>query len=195
MAELGLTAEPGFLLLMAALYYLGGGAAATAFFTAALAHELGHLTVLWLLGASVQELRLQWTGLVIRYTGALTPRQEAGTALAGPAAGLLFSLGCALSDRPYFHYAGAIAILASAFNLLPCLPMDGGRAALYIFADVMPERTARRVLRVLGTLCALGVTATGIAIRVPTAVAAGIWMCALANSSDLLYNRSHENER
>ena len=177
--------SPGFLLLAAALYFLGGGPALTAFFTASLAHELGHLAAMALCGAWIGELRLTGAGLVIRYGGDLTPRQEAGIAAAGPLAGVLFALGCFLSRRPFFIYSGAIALLASFFNLLPALPLDGGRLALYALSSVMPEPAARRALRVTGSLCALGAAATGIAVRSPAAAAAGIWLLVLANAPDL----------
>ena len=57
-AGLGLTVHPAFLLLAAALYYLGGGPAVTALFTAALAHELGHLAALLWTGTGIRGLRL-----------------------------------------------------------------------------------------------------------------------------------------
>ena len=73
------------------------------------------------------------------------------------------------------------ALLATLFNLLPVLPMDGGRLAKYALETVMELRTADAVLRVTGTLCAIGVLSTGICIRSIAAAAAGIWMGALAN--------------
>ena len=57
--------------------------------------------------------------------------------------------------------------------------------AQYALETVMEERTADTVLRVTGTLCALGVLATGVCIRSVAAAAAGIWMGALANFPDL----------
>lgn len=185
MAGHRVTVSPGFALLAAFLYYIGGGAALTAFLTAALAHELGHLTAMLLTGASVRRVRVTAAGPVIEYGGDLTPRQEAGIVAAGPAAGLFFAFLCFVTDTPYFCYAGAIALLASAFNLLPCLPMDGGRLALYLLRSVLPEEAAQRVMRVLGTLCAAGVAATGVMTCSPAAAAAGIWMAVLANFPEL----------
>jgi len=177
--------SPGFLLLSAALYYVGGGAALTAFFTAALAHELGHLTAIWLTGAVICRVRLTAAGLVIDYGGLLTRGQEMGITAAGPLAGLLFAVCCFLTDLSYFLYAGAIAMLSTAFNLLPVLPLDGGRLARHALTAAMPERAAETILRILGSLCAAGVAATGLWMGSPAVIAAGIWMLVLANVPNL----------
>ncbi len=177
--------NPGFLLLAAALYFIGGGSALTAFLTAALAHELGHLAAIFITGAQVRDIRFTAFGPVIEYGGSLTSRQEAGIVAAGPVAGLLFAAVCLLSGRAYFAYVGAIALLASLFNLLPVYPMDGGRLAQYLLETAMPPAAAHTFLRVIGSLCSLGVACTGAAIHSPAAVAAGIWMMVLANVPDL----------
>ena len=181
MARLGLSVSPGFALLAAALYYIGGGAALAAFLTAALAHELGHMAAIYAVGGHIRRVRVTAAGPVIEYGGALTERQEAGVVAAGPAAGLLFAAGCFLTHAAYFQYAGCVAVLASAFNLLPVYPMDGGRLALYLLRLGMPERAAEITLRALGTVCSAGVTAAGLAVASPAMAAAGLWMAALAN--------------
>ncbi len=185
MAGLGLTVSPGFLLLAAALYFIGGGVALAAFLAAALAHELGHLAAIFMTGAVIRGVRVTAAGPVIEYGGALTARQEAGIVAAGPVAGILFAVLCFLTDIPFLCYTGAIAVLAAMFNLLPVMPMDGGRLAKYALETVMEPRTADIILRVIGTACALGVFATGLCIRSMAAAAAGIWMGALANWPDL----------
>ncbi|MCD7769143.1 MAG: hypothetical protein LUH36_03360 [Oscillospiraceae bacterium] len=185
MAGLGLTVSPGFLLLGAALYYMGGWPAAAAFLAAGLAHELGHLTALFLAGAAVRGVRITACGPVIDYSGVLTRRQEAGIIAAGPVAGLLFAVCCFITDIPFLRYAGAIALLGTAFNLLPVLPMDGGRLAQYGLELVMKPQWASAVLRIAGSLCALGVLVTGLHIRSVAAAAVGIWMAALANVPEL----------
>ena len=185
MAGLELTVSPGFLLLAAAVYFAGGVGALAAFWAAALAHELGHLAAMFMAGVTIRGIRVTACGPVIEYGGALDRRQEAGILAAGPVAGLLFAVLCFVTDIPFLCYTGAIALLAALFNLLPVLPMDGGRLAQYALETALPERTAAVILRVTGTLCALGVLATGVCIRSITAAAAGIWMGMLANFPDL----------
>lgn len=185
MDSLGLSISPGFVLLAAALYFIGGAGALAAFLAAALAHELGHLAAIFITGATIRRVRITACGPVIEYSGALTKKQEMGIVAAGPVAGLLFAGLCFLTDIPYICYAGAIALLAAMFNLLPVLPMDGGRLALYGLETALSPQTASIVMRVLGTACAVGVAATGITMASPAAAAAGIWMAVLANVPDL----------
>ncbi len=185
MAGLGLTVSPGFLLLAAALYYMGGLGAVTAFAAAALAHEMGHLAAMFMAEVRIHGIRITVAGPVIEYGGALTRRQEIGILAAGPVAGLLFAALCFITDIPFLCYTGAVALLAGMFNLLPVMPMDGGRLARYALETVMPERTAAILLQAVGNLCALGVFVTGLCIRSVAASAAGIWMGALANWPDL----------
>ena len=185
MDGLALTVSPGFLLLAAALYFMGGVTAMAAFFAAALAHELGHLAAMFMAGAVIRGIRITACGPVIEYGGPITPREEMGIVAAGPVAGLLFAALCFITDVPFLIYTGAIALLAAMFNLLPVLPMDGGRLAQYALETVTDGKTTARILRLTGTLCAAGVLATGICVRSITAAAVGIWMAALANFPEL----------
>ncbi len=185
MADRGLTAAPGALLLAAFLYYAGGGPALAAFFTATLAHELGHLLALVLAGARLDGVELTAAGPVIRYGGCLTPRQEMGVAAAGPAGGLLFAALCFWLDTAYFRYAGLVALLASAFNLLPALPLDGGRLAYALFCERFPAETARRLLLVCGIACGLCAAVTGLFAGSLWAFGVGSWLAVLAVRADL----------
>lgn len=185
MAGLALTVSPGFLLLAATVYFVGGFGALAALAAAALAHELGHLAAMFMAGASVRGIRITACGPVIEYGGDITVREEMGILAAGPMAGLFFAALCFITDIPFLCYTGAIALFAAMFNLLPVLPMDGGRLAQYALETVMDERTAGVILRVVGTLCAIGVLCTGVCIRSFTAAAVGIWMGALANFPNL----------
>ena len=181
MAGLGLNVSPGFVLLASFLYFCGGWAAVAALFTAALAHELGHLSAIALSGAEVRRVRFGASGAVIDLDGQLTFRQEMAIAAAGPVAGILFAWICFLADTPYYCYVGLISLLASVFNLLPVYPLDGGRLAFLLMCAVMPEETAKTILRVIGTACGLLVTGTGICLHAISAAAIGIWMTVLAN--------------
>lgn len=185
MVGLGLSINAGSFLLAAFLFFAGGWAAVTAMFSAVLAHELGHLAAAAMAGAEVCRVRFGAAGPVIELAEGLTPRQEMGIAAAGPLAGVLFASFCFLLDTPYFCYTGLISLLATAFNLLPVCPMDGGRLAFHLLRGSMPERTVEIVLRVLGTTCGVGVAVTGWRVHSPAAAAIGIWMAVLANAPGL----------
>jgi len=180
MASLEMNVGPGALLLAAWLYLAGGGAALTAFFTAVLAHELGHLLAILTTGARISRLRITAMGPVIEYAGVLSKGQEALITAAGPLSGALFSGAAFLTGTPYFRYAGLVAALGTAFNLLPAYPMDGGRLARLLLETSMPEEAAAKCMRFLGALTAAGVIATGIMWHAPAIIAAGMLLLASA---------------
>ena len=185
MASSAMTVSPGFLLLTAFVNFLGGGGAVTAFFSAALAHELGHLIAMWAIGGEVSSVRLSFCGPVIEYWGDLSVRQEMCLLAAGPLGGMLFSILCIHLGTEYFAYAGAIGLLSTFFNLLPVIPMDGGRLLLLLLEGCMPARSAAVILRLCGNLCGAGIVLLGIWIGAPVMAAMGIWMAALANRPEL----------
>jgi Zn-dependent protease len=102
-----------------------------------LAHELGHCVVALRLGIPVRRLRLFLLGGLAEITR--TPRrpgQEALIAVAGPAVSALLAAGCGIvllfmpAEGPVWLLVleCAVANVAVAvFNLLPGLPLDGGR--------------------------------------------------------------------
>ena len=102
-------------------------------------HEAAHLTALALFRRPVLGLTLSAGGAKIE-TEALTLRQEALSAAAGPLVNLL-SGALTLRCVPAFS---AVSLGLAAVNLLPLYPLDGGRilrAAL--LSGLPPERTAR----------------------------------------------------
>lgn len=94
---------------------------------AALMHELGHLAVLRLFGASVRRFRLGMLGAVLEAdTHRLSYGQELAAVLAGPAVNLAAAvLGGMLQADPVFTGIHGVLCL---FNLLPVSVLDGGRA-------------------------------------------------------------------
>jgi stage IV sporulation protein FB len=113
-------------------------------FTIVLIHELGHVCAALLAGVTVRSVQLLPFGgvAVMEDHGRLTASREIGIALAGPLQnGIMILLAVMLQQAgagstaflAYFIQANAIIAL---FNLLPVLPLDGGKvlqAALSMF--------------------------------------------------------------
>ncbi|GAB2970803.1 site-2 protease family protein [Amycolatopsis acidiphila] len=102
-----------------------------------LAHELGHCVVALRLGIPVRRLRLFLLGGLSEVARTpRAPRQEGLVAAAGPVVSVLLAMFCGLlllavpSDTAAWLLVAecAVANLAvGVFNLLPGLPLDGGR--------------------------------------------------------------------
>ena len=101
-------------------------------FASVLVHELGHALVARQLGVRVSGIELSFFGGAAKMTDLpRTAKHEALIAAAGPAVslglgGLGFGLG-ALLGSPLFSWIGYANFILAAFNLIPALPMDGGR--------------------------------------------------------------------
>lgn len=107
-----------------------------AWFLAAAFHELLHCVAVGASGGHIYAVDIGGGGAVIR-TDAMPPAREILCALAGPAAGLI-----AIFVMKWFPRFAICALFQSAYNLLPILPLDGGRAVKCIvglFADKQKE--------------------------------------------------------
>ena len=153
--------RPGAVVLLAGLYFLLPLRWCVRLALTVTVHELGHVAALILCGAQVCGLRMEGCGLVLRCTppeGALRP---VPAALAGPAAGA--GLFCILRGLGYIACA-ELSLLFSCVNLLPVLPLDGGRALYAALSALAGERAAERTLDVLGLVLPVMLMVLGLAL-------------------------------
>ena len=92
--------------------------------TAAAAHELGHISALMLFGSPPRGIVFSLTGPVLIYQELDSAGKKLIAALSGPIIGLLLA---SILQRVWPECA-KISLLLSLVNLLPVLPLDGGRA-------------------------------------------------------------------
>ena len=123
-----------------ATYLAMAAAAAVLFFTSVLAHELGHALRAVREGERIDGVTLWLFGGVARLRGQPdSPGAEFRTAAAGPAATVVLvavfwavavaagRIGWPDGIRGLFDYLARINLLVLGFNLVPALPLDGGR--------------------------------------------------------------------
>ena len=176
-----------------AAYWAVGVAAAACFFASLLAHELAHALVARRAGIAIEGITLWLFGGIARLRAeAAGPGAEARIAAVGPATSLgvaalfgLLWLALAGIGAPPLLVAGAgwlafINAVLGVFNLLPALPLDGGRLLRALlwrqWGNIARATvTAARVGRVLAYLMIAG----GIVIFFVGDVLNGIWFAFL----------------
>lgn len=88
---------------------------------AVVVHEVGHFAALRILRIPVMSLSLSTRGIIME-TGTMLPYEELFCAAAGPLCSALLLLTARF--LPIIAICGAVQ---GTFNLLPILPLDGGR--------------------------------------------------------------------
>lgn len=130
------------------------------FWLAAILHELGHLLALYLLGGRVSRFCFRLSGGELQYDGKhLSYGGEVLLALAGPGINLLCAWLCGWGaafgySELLYQFSGCHLVLAF-FNLLPALPLDGGRVLKSLLELRYPmegERLASRVSLCIGAV-------------------------------------------
>jgi Zn-dependent protease len=125
-----------FLILLGLVFLVRGGLLGIVLtllvFTSILVHELGHAIVARKLGVRIAGIELQFFGGMAKMvTPPRSARDEILIAVAGPAVSLsLAMIGITLgvvTGSPWVNYFGVTNLILGVFNLLPALPMDGGR--------------------------------------------------------------------
>jgi Zn-dependent protease len=163
-----------FLLLAALVPLLGGGLASLWFLALVIVsivvHELGHALVARRLGVPMDGIELHFFGGAARMLGQpRSPGDEIAIAAAGPAvsfaAGGLSLALAALTASPLATLMAEINLVLGLFNLIPALPMDGGRILRALLerrlGHLRATRTAVAVARVVAALFVVGGLAMG----------------------------------
>lgn len=174
-------------LVMAGVSYGGvaGVLLSALLFASILAHELGHAVVARSRGVPIAGIDLHMFGGVAKMAAPpRSPNDEIAIALAGPAVSLLLG-GAALAlnaalPLTLLAWLGGANLMLGLFNLLPAIPLDGGRVLRAALAKrrglLGGTRLAATVSRVLAVL--LGVAAIAVGNYWIVALAVMVWMMA-----------------
>ena len=179
------------------------------FFVSLLLHELGHAVQARRDGMEIDGITLWLFGGVARFKGMFpSAGAEFRIAIAGPlvslALGLLFALGAwAISTRQSIDgvaaWLGYINLMLLAFNLLPALPLDGGRVLRSILWHVRGDfRWATRVAASIGRGFAYLFIAGGVFLFIFQGSFSGAWLAFIgwflyqAASAEVRYLLVHD---
>ncbi len=182
--------HPALVLWVALLAAAGLGGPALVVLGSVFLHELAHAAAARVAGARVASVELYPFGGIARIDAGAEPGTEAAVAAAGP----LFSF-CLAAAATGLNRAGLVsppgglldwAVLANlglgAFNLLPALPLDGGRIYLGLASRRLGlARASRRLVRLgRGLAWGLAAAATGCAAAALPGLAPPGWRPVLA---------------
>lgn len=186
--------------------YVVAVASALLFFASLVLHELGHALVARRLGLEIEGVDLWFFGGLAKMRGETrTPGAEFLIAVAGPLVTLIVvaaasAVGIAFSSPQHFwdlvvlkdgvrgtpalvllSWLATINALVLIFNLIPAIPLDGGRIALAAAWRVTGDRgRGTRGAAQAGRGFALLLGAFGLAVLADGFVTSGIWAMVVA---------------
>jgi Zn-dependent protease len=171
-------------------YAAMAGVAAVLFFSSLLLHELGHAIVARREGMEIEGIVLWMFGGVAQFKGLFpSAGAELRIALAGPAVSLAIGLGLlgAAAALPLpdavdgvTYWLGSINLFLLAFNMLPALPLDGGRvlrAALWHYTGDFTRATG--IAGALGKGFGQFLIFGGIVLLFLTGAVGGLWFALI----------------
>jgi stage IV sporulation protein FB len=138
-------------------------------FLSILLHEAGHITVAHFFGGRVHSLTILPIGINASISEGNTRKSDAAAVnLAGPVVNLLIFFICLVINK-IFRLDNSLLnlimnsnILLAVFNLMPVLPLDGGRVLRCIIEDRKGWRYAYHVSKRLSIFLAVAVIILGI---------------------------------
>ena len=174
---------PGFLLTMAVMFWLDEGVGLLGWgVLACVVHELGHLLVGAALGGRPRWLSLSAVGLELNmeYPAGLSYGRELAVALAGPAVNLVTGGICAQFGN---YLLAGVSFGLGLFNLIPVLPLDGGRALWCVLSALFGAQTGERAADgaagvLVGLLAGIG-AAAAVSYANFTLLLAAVWLFGL----------------
>jgi Zn-dependent protease/CBS domain-containing protein len=149
-------------------------------------HELGHSVVAQAFGIPVKDITLYPIGGVARLgKRPKTPGQEFLIALAGPAVNVVLvliigavgvglfgwqalgeAMGNARNEQPTFETLFSMLVMSNAmlaiFNMVPALPMDGGRVLRAVLSWFIGAEQATRISAMVARVLAVGLFVLGV---------------------------------
>ena len=149
-AGIGWSIHPLLVIVMIASVLTGYWAELAALFAIVIVHELGHVLAARSYGWRIRSIKLLPFGGVAETeeAGTVPARQEAVVAAAGPLqnawmAGAAYALGaCGGWDAEWASYIVQANLMIGLFNLLPILPLDGGKLLQVWLSFVLPYHKA-----------------------------------------------------
>ncbi len=129
-------------------------------------HETGHIVALLCFKAYPEEITFGIFGIrILQNKCKLSYSDEAVVVLCGPAVNIvLFVIFGVLNytfENQILLIISAVNLVVGIFNLLPVLPLDGGRALLVVLNSFFSEKAVQRIMVIVGVLFATTIILLG----------------------------------
>ena len=149
MTEPKLDVTVGAAIAIALFYYLDDSGWFSAVLPTILCHEGGHWIAVRAVGGKIHSLRLELSGFCMETSAFTRKKEEIIALMAGPAAGLIWAAAAKTIGGAWGEKSARVSLALNLFNLLPALPLDGGRILL-------SASDSHRLVRILGGIVAVG---------------------------------------
>ncbi len=176
--------SPGAIFVLSFIYFFGGLSCLAAVILSVTAHEAGHAAAIYALGGRVKGLRFDSTGFCMSGTGVYSAAGEVIILLAGPLSGLAIAyicakLGDAMANIFLLRTAG-ISLALTIYNLLPALPLDGGRALCGVLCGLIGKNRCENAMYFMSLTVAAALAVIGICARTTqlglVLLASSVWL-------------------
>ena len=189
------------------MYWVAGLITSLFFFGSVLAHELAHAVVAQHEGIRVQDITLFILGGLANITEEPeTPISEFRIVAAGPLMSLILSVllligflvtGFSRELSSVALYLSEVNLLLAIFNLIPGLPLDGGRILRSMLWNWLGDfNKATRWGSIAGLFFGLGIITAGVVLMLSRNYFAGLWIAFigwyLATAAQTSYRQSME---
>ena len=174
-----------FILILSLLYIIDTEKVLHLALAAAIIHELGHIAAIKLCGGKIDTVCLRAFGAQInmKLYPMLSYKREIIIALAGPFAGAIFGV---LSSFWGNYTIAGFSLVLTVFNLIPALPLDGGRAIKFAALLLSDESWQRGISKTLNTISAVFVVLLGICINLKFGIAPSLLIFCTFTATNFL---------
>ncbi|MBR5773875.1 MAG: site-2 protease family protein [Clostridia bacterium] len=169
-----------------------GGLAIITLFCAAL-HEMGHIIAMVCLGDAPDEIAFGIFGIRIQQNKSMpSVLGQVVIVACGPLVNIVLLIvslvmNSAIESR-FLLMLSAVNLVMAAFNLLPILPLDGGRLLVLLLGSLFIEVTVQKIMRIVCAVLLLALILSGVLLVIKTGVnfslvVTGAYLCVLCIKS------------
>lgn len=174
--------SPAAILVCALAVYFIDAYVLSALMLAVAVHELGHVLCLRAFRQKIYGFSIDAGGLCIAYRSECAPLVHALSAAAGPATGIICAYACSYIGTRFnidwLCLGAGIGLVLSLYNLLPVLPLDGGRIFAVAASALLGERTGNALSTAVGVIICALLLALGVRLFVRSC-GAGVMLAAI----------------